>query len=820
MCAGSRGWPMIGNLPDSHPRLGRPSKVYPYRDVSGETVAAVYRFEPVETGKTGNTGVDRSTPVKPAYTSSHGTAGDQSRPVDTGLEGGMPTYFDKTGKKEIRPYCLTAGDWVRPARPLLYELDTIAADRSRPVILVEGEKCADALLCLGLLATTSMGGSNAAKYTDWSPIKGRQVIIWPDNDAPGVKYAHAVAELCLKAGAGYVGIVPISATSIRKALDSAKALLAVASSNSAFSTQSTRSTQCTRSARSTFSAKSALSTPNTPPFAPKALVETTIDTLPTGWDVADAIREGWQSAQIQALLDQSEHFSTKSAPSAPSAFNTHPTSTISAQGANDNWPAPGMSFLIEEIAPPAFPLEIFPPLLAEWLIQTAISKSAPVDYVAAPLLTGAASLIGTARRVMPWSGWSEPAILWTTLVGSPSAGKSPAMDPVLSVLAKLEGDSLEDHVEALRIYETDKLEAELAKERWVQNAKSAGEERFATPVMPASAVLPEMPMRKRLLIKDATSEALLAALKGQPKGFLTVRDELAGWFAAMDRYSASKGGDRALWLEAYGGRPYTLDRVKNGGEPFYIPSLAISVLGGIQPDRLQSRLLKGDDDGLSARFLYIYPNLAPRHRPKHLADDRIIKNFTYKLDALAPDMDENQTPCSRILPLSTIAADRFERWWQQLLTTAPENGRMSGWWGKAQGLCLRIALVLEYLEWAVSPDEMEPTELSVRTIENAINFIEDYAGPMAKRAHGVARANGYSAITLTLARHIQENGFTEISARDLQRGGPMRNLTAKEIKTACFELIGLNWLQAAPVQRGEGMGKNQGRFLVNPALHE
>jgi len=767
MFAKSRGLPMTFNLPNSHPLLGIPEKVYPYRSAAGDTTTAIYRF-----------------------------------------------HSQQTGKKEIRPYCLERMSWVRPQQPALYELDALAARPHETVIIVEGEKCADALSMAGFLATTSMGGSNAAAQSDWSAVRGRKVIIWPDNDAPGLKYAHAVAELCLKAEADYVGIVPISATSIRKALDSAKALLAVASGKSAFTAQSTRS------APSTISAKSAVSTPETPPFPEKVLVETLVDTFPTGWDVADAINEGWQFGQIQALLDQSERFSTESATSASSAFSGHNTSTPSAQGANDNWPAPEMSFLIEEKAPPAFPLEIFQPLLADWLTQTAISKSAPVDYVAATLLTGAASLIGTARRVMPWSGWSEPAILWTILVGSPSAGKSPAMDPVLSVLAKLEGDSLEDHAEALRIFETDKLEAELAKERWVQNAKSAGEEHFATPVMPASAVLPEMPMRKRLLIKDATSEALLAALKGQPKGFLTVRDELAGWFASMDRYSASKGGDRALWLEAYGGRPYTLDRVKNGGEPFYIPSLAISVLGGIQPDRLQSCLLKGDDDGLSARFLYIYPNPAPRQRPQHLADDRIIKQITKKLDALAPDMDENQKPCSRILPLSSDAADIFEVWWQQLLAVAPENGRMSGWWGKTQGLCLRIALVLEYLEWAVSPDSMEPTEVSARTIQNAIHFMENYAGPMAERAHGVTSATGYNANTLTLARYIQENGFTEISARSLQRSGPMRNLTAKEIKAACFDLVGANWLQAAPIKRGEGMGKNQGRFLVNPAFHE
>jgi Protein of unknown function (DUF3987) len=392
------------------------------------------------------------------------------------------------------------------------------------------------------------------------------------------------------------------------------------------------------------------------------------------------------------------------------------------------------------------------------------------------------------------------------------------MDPVLSVLAKMEGDSLEDHKEALRLYETDKLEAEITRERWEKNVKSAAEEKFATPIMPAGAIAPEMPMRKRLLVKDATSEALLAALKGQPKGFLSVRDELAGWFANMDRYSASKGGDRALWLEAYGGRPYTLDRVKNGGEPFHIPSLAISVLGGIQPDRLQSCLLKGDDDGLSARFLYIYPIPAPRQRPQQAADDRIIQWIASKLDNLAPDMDENQRPSPRILPLAPEAADLFEVWWQELQAAAPECGRMAGWWGKAQGLCLRIALVIEYLDWPIAADGLEPTEVSAQTIQNTIQFIEAYAGPMAERAHGMASATGYGANTFTLAHYIQESGFTEVSVRELQRCGPMRNLTAKEIKAACFDLVGLCWLQAAPIRQGDTPGKTQGRFLVNPAL--
>lgn len=49
--------------------------------------------------------------------------------------------------------------------------------------------------------------------TDWSAVKGKAVIIWPDADEPGIKYAMSVARLCKEAGAASVRIVevPISA---------------------------------------------------------------------------------------------------------------------------------------------------------------------------------------------------------------------------------------------------------------------------------------------------------------------------------------------------------------------------------------------------------------------------------------------------------------------------------------------------------------------------------------------------------------------------------------------------------------------------------
>ena len=64
-----------------------------------------------------------------------------------------------------------------------------------PVLVVEGEKAADGAQQYvpdGWVVTTWQGGSNAWQNTDWSPLAGHRVVIWPDNDSPGV---NASAEI-------------------------------------------------------------------------------------------------------------------------------------------------------------------------------------------------------------------------------------------------------------------------------------------------------------------------------------------------------------------------------------------------------------------------------------------------------------------------------------------------------------------------------------------------------------------------------------------------------------------------------------------------
>ena len=76
---------------------------------------------------------------------------------------------------------------------LPYRLVDIMANPDAPIFIVEGEKAADRLARLGLIATTSHGGANK-----WQPcinrhFEGRNVIILPDNDQPGEAHANQVA---------------------------------------------------------------------------------------------------------------------------------------------------------------------------------------------------------------------------------------------------------------------------------------------------------------------------------------------------------------------------------------------------------------------------------------------------------------------------------------------------------------------------------------------------------------------------------------------------------------------------------------------------
>ncbi len=114
--------------------------------------------------------------------------------------------YDPPTGKEYRPWDVRARMWRAPDPRPLYNLPFIS--KAREVVLVEGEKCAAALIACGIAATTAMNGAKApVDKTDWHPLAGKSVVIWPDRDAPGWDYAESAARACVAAGSASVAIL-------------------------------------------------------------------------------------------------------------------------------------------------------------------------------------------------------------------------------------------------------------------------------------------------------------------------------------------------------------------------------------------------------------------------------------------------------------------------------------------------------------------------------------------------------------------------------------------------------------------------------------
>ena len=103
--------------------------------------------------------------------------------------------FDPKGFSQRRPDGDGGWEWnLQGVRRVLYRLpELLAADPAKPVFIVEGEKDADNLIKLGLVATTNPMGAKKwlPEYSGY--IEDRDVVIVPDNDKDGAEHVPEVA---------------------------------------------------------------------------------------------------------------------------------------------------------------------------------------------------------------------------------------------------------------------------------------------------------------------------------------------------------------------------------------------------------------------------------------------------------------------------------------------------------------------------------------------------------------------------------------------------------------------------------------------------
>lgn len=80
------------------------------------------------------------------------------------------------------------------------------AQYDRVITWAEGEKAAGAIQSIGYAAASSIGGAGNVDKSDYSALKGCNLLVWPDDDDEGRKAAQKVAQAAVEAGAQNVRI--------------------------------------------------------------------------------------------------------------------------------------------------------------------------------------------------------------------------------------------------------------------------------------------------------------------------------------------------------------------------------------------------------------------------------------------------------------------------------------------------------------------------------------------------------------------------------------------------------------------------------------
>jgi len=486
------------------------------------------------------------------------------------------------------------------------------------------------------------------------------------------------------------------------------------------------------------------------------------------------------------------------------------------ESSGSGWPVVDASVLNRAVeAAPEIPLAGFGSKLSGYVRAAAAALGAPVDYLGLAIIAGAAGCIGARRFVEVWPGWKEPAILWAALVGDPSTNKTPATEPVREALAAVEAEKLDQHKPVEEAHAAASMQAKAVKRAWEKAVEKALRDGHDVPPMPDAAREPTAPIRPRTWVVNATIEKLARILAEQPGGVVNFSDELAGLFGSFDRYGG-EGGDRAFYLELYGGRSYRIDRVKDGS--IDIPHMAVSLLGTIQPDRLHRLVLSGDNDGLACRFLYAWPEARAKKRPASKPNLNVLVDAFKRLGSLEG---------SAVIPVSDEGSAAFEVWWTGVhdAATKAASGMLAEAYGKMNGGVLRIALLFEYLAWASADHgtNLEPRHVSLASIRSAIDFVESWAKPMARRVFAEVSVPLADRNAAVLARYLLNERPTAVNARQLRltKKSALPGIRdAKAMDEACAALCDANWLRPVFTRAGDIKGRRAKSYDVNPGLSQ
>ncbi len=487
-----------------------------------------------------------------------------------------------------------------------------------------------------------------------------------------------------------------------------------------------------------------------------------------------------------------------------------------AESPYKEWGEPGeIKTSVPEVAKMAE--ELIPEPLKDWLRDVSHRMQTPADFSTVSAIVIFASVIGSGCSIRPKQAdnWEVIPNLWGACVGQPSVVlKSPSMQEAMRMIEKLQAHYGDEYENQKSLFIADELETDFKLKDIEKRMKDLAKGKGVTGTVDADAMAilkhdyaelhrkSEQAPNRRLFKTNETSVQSMTLIQEQnDRGLLVFRDELTALLVRWDR--EEHADERGYFLEGWNGNgSYTDMKISRGLTE--AKNICISLLGGIQPDKLKRYLfqaIKGNNDGLIQRLqLAVWPE-TPKlwelidQKPNYEAKEK-VENILFKLaecdfrELGANDDGENSRPYFRF---DEEAQKVFNTWLTELQTKKipmEDNPLMLEHFGKYRSLMPSLSLVFHCLDCIETGYSGPIRAQSARLAVSWCNYLESHA----RKIYSMADKPEQEA-AIILSKKIKEKALPNpFTAKNVYNKGWYGLKDRTQVEAACRILIDENWL--------------------------
>lgn len=415
----------------------------------------------------------------------------------------------------------------------------------------------------------------------------------------------------------------------------------------------------------------------------------------------------------------------------------------------------------------AFPVNAFPLLFKDLIIDLHTSLNFPIEYTGTAILTAIATTIGTSAKVRVKNNWFEYASIFSCLIGNAGANKTHPINTIFSPIKAIDGNN---HEMFANLY------AEWSK---YQNLSKKDKQE-------ASEILE--PVLAKSILTNFTPEVLYKRLSENLRGCTVVSDEMTTFFEGMNNYS--KGDQIGVYLSVWSNQSTTIDRIGNP-IPLFIQNPFLSIIGGLQPRMLGSAFpIQKLNNGFFQRFLFAFPeSISKQPINDNELDYAIFDRYRsyindYYSNVSVQKIDGNLD--SKILNWSAEAKEFFYQWQRENCEKVNEyqNNIKGEIISKFDNHFIRLSLILQIME------DPQSDEIQINAVKGAKELCNYFMNCSLKVLSLIQDPKDYLG---TLAENkkkfyfVLKETFTTAEALEIGKGFDLQERRVKEfIKDPCL----------------------------------